>query len=119
MNKDREIVDNQNKVTMAEMLAAYTDNILRKGGTKIQEEQFDDYVNKIVSLFTHLIDKDLFIEVFKSYFAKRLLNDKSLSIDNEKTVISHIKMSCGPQFTKKFEGMLSDLGLANEETKKF
>ena len=35
MNKDREIPDNVNKITMAEMLAAYTDTILRKGGSKI------------------------------------------------------------------------------------
>lgn len=44
----------------------------------------------------HLVDKDLFIEVFKSYLAKRLLNEKSVSIDAEKSMISHIKMSCGP-----------------------
>lgn len=70
-------------------------------------------------LFTHLIDKDLFIEVYRSYLAKRLLNDKSASKDLEKTMISHIKMSCGPQFTKKLEGMLTDLSLAEEESKKF
>jgi cullin 1 len=81
---------------MAEMLAAYTDTILRKGGTKIPEDQFDEYIKSIVHLFTHLIDKDLFIEVYRSYLAKRLLNDKSLSEDNEKIMISHIKMSCGP-----------------------
>jgi len=34
-------------------------------------------------------------------------------------MISHIKMSCGPQFTKKLEGMLTDLNLANDESKKF
>ena len=72
-----------------------------------------------MQLFTHLIDKDLFVEVFRSYLAKRLLNDKSLNIDLEKNMISHVKMSCGPQFTKKLEGMLTDLSLANEESKKF
>lgn len=104
---------------MSEMLAAYSDNILRKGGVKLPEEQYEEYLSKIVQLFTHLIDKDLFIEVFRSYLAKRLLNEKSLSIDHEKTMISHLKMSCGPQFTKKLEGMLTDLSLANEESKKF
>lgn len=28
-------------------------------------------------------------------------------------------MACGPQFTKKLEGMLTDLSLAQEESKKF
>lgn len=33
---------------MAEMLAAYTDNILRKGGAKIREDQFDDKIKMVV-----------------------------------------------------------------------
>ena len=118
LNRDRGDVG---RISMAEMLAAFTDTILRKNsGVKIQDDNTqDEFIEKIVHLFTHLVDKDLFIEVFRSYLAKRLLNDKSNSQDNEKTMISHIKMSCGPQFTKKLEGMLTDLSLANEESKKF
>ena len=77
------------------MLAIYTDNILRRGGMKIEEAKHEEYLEKIVKLFTHLIDKDLFIEVYRSYLAKRLLNEKSQSIDLERTIISFIKMSCG------------------------
>ncbi len=117
LNRDR---GETGRITMAEMLATYTDTVLRKGGgLKIAEDKFDEFIEKIVLLFTHLIDKDLFVEVFRSFLAKRLLNEKSLSNDNERTMISHIKMSCGPQFTKKLEGMLTDLSLALEETKKF
>lgn len=72
-----------------------------------------------MQLFTHLVDKDLFIEVYRSYLAKRILNEKSQSMDLEKSMISFIKMSCGPQFTKKLEGMLNDLSLAHEEAKKY
>lgn len=104
---------------MSEMLAVYTDSILRKGGMKIAEGKQEEYLEKIVQLFIHLIDKDLFIEVFRSHLAKRLLNEKSQSIELERTIISYIKMSCGPQFTKKLEGMLTDLSLAQEEQKKF
>lgn len=73
MNKDRET----RKVTMSECIAIYTDSILRRGGMKIEESKQEEYLEKIVKLFTHLIDKDLFIEVFRSYLAKRLLNEKS------------------------------------------
>ncbi len=76
-------------------------------------------MKNVVKLFTHLVDKDLFIEVYRNYLAKRLLNDKSESRDQEKLMISFIKMSCGPQFTKKLEGMLSDLNSATEESKQF
>jgi cullin 1 len=111
MNKNRDT----NRVNMSELLAVYTDIILRKGGIKIEESQHEQYLEKIVKLFTHLIDKDIFVEVFRSYLAKRLLIEKSQSIDLERSIISFIKLSCGPQFTKKLEGMLTDLSLAAEE----
>lgn len=85
---------------MSEILAAFTDSILRKGGSNkaanIDLNDKDQVLSKVVQIFMHLVDKDLFIEVFKSYLAKRLLNEKSVSIDAEKSMISHIKMSCGP-----------------------
>ena len=65
------------------------------------------------------MDKDLFVEVYRSYLGKRLLNEKSQSIDQERLMISLVKMSCGPAFTKKLEGMLNDLALAQEEAKNY
>jgi hypothetical protein len=102
---------------MSEALAIYTDNILRKGGLKgIQEsgQNEEEYLKQIVQLFTHLVDKDLFIEVYRSYLAKRLLNEKYQSIEQEKSMITFVKLQSGPQFTKKLEGMLNDLSMAQE-----
>lgn len=63
---------------MSEILAVYTDIILRKGGMKnVEEAKQEEYLEKIVKLFTHLIDKDIFVEVYRSYLAKRLLIEKS------------------------------------------
>lgn len=107
--------DSSKKLNMAEVLAVYTDIILRKGGLKIEEAKQEDYLEKIIKLFTHLTDKDVFIETYRSYLAKRLLLEKSESVELERSMISFIKMSCGPQFTKKLEGMLTDLMLAAEE----
>ena len=101
------------------MLAFYTDCILRKGGIKLPENEQEEHLRKIVHLFTHFTDKDFFIEVFRSYLGKRLLNDKSSGLDLEKMIISHIKMSIGHYHTKKLEGMLIDLNLAADENKKF
>ena len=104
------------KLQMSEALGIYTDIILRKGGMKTITEKVneEEYLKLIVQLVSHLEDKDLFIEVFRSYLAKRLLNDKSHSLDLERQMISYIKMQSGPQFTKKLEGMINDLGLAGE-----
>jgi len=73
----------------------------------------------VVQLFGHLVDKDLFIEIYRNYLAKRLLNEKSESLALEKGVITNIKLNCGPQFTKRMEGMINDLSMAQEEIKKF
>ena len=48
-----------------------------------------------------------------------MLNEKSHSIELEKTIITYIKLSIGPQHTKKLEGMLFDLTQAQEESKSF
>ena len=49
------------KYTLAEILATYTDNILRKNGFKEPQNIFEAHLEKIVKLFSHLTDKDIFI----------------------------------------------------------
>lgn len=58
-------------------------------------------------------DKDLFIDVYRHGLAKRLLNDK-VAIEFEKSFIGKIKMSCGPQYTSKLEGMITDMNRSQE-----
>jgi cullin 1 len=52
------------KITMAELLSTFTDKILSKG-QKLSEKEVEEYLDKIIILFTHLVDKDLFIEIFR------------------------------------------------------
>jgi len=122
LNKDRDEALKNQKASMSEVLAIYTDSVLRKGGLKLAIEagaNEEEYLRQLVQLFTHLVDKDLFIEVYRSYLAKRLLNEKSQSVEQERQMISYIKMQSGPQFTKKLEGMLNDLAIATEQTKQY
>merc|ERR1712062_31126 len=51
--------------------------------------------------------------------SKRLLSKTSVSDHAEKTFVSRLKYLCGAQFTSKLEGMLNDIGLANDESRKF
>lgn len=52
--------------------------------------------------------KDVFEAFYKKDFAKRLLMDKSSSIDMEKSMIAKLKAECGAQYTSKLEGMFKD-----------
>ena len=50
----------------------------------------------------------MFEAFYKKDFAKRLLMDKSSSIDVEKSMIAKLKAECGAQYTSKLEGMFKD-----------
>lgn len=91
---------------MAEVLSSYVDKLLRKGSTA---ENIDELIDNIVTIFTHLIDKDLFLEVYRNQLARRLLSEKSEDMENEKRLITNLKITCGLQQLNKIQGMINDL----------
>lgn len=109
------------KQTNAELMASYADSILKTGGgdDKLDESQIEDMLEKIVSLFSFLSDKDVFVEVYRGLLAKRLLNQRSASPFAEKSMIQKLKLKCGHHFTSKLEGMLTDLNLGLDIQAKF
>ena len=73
----------------------------------------------IVKLFSHLVDKDIFIQSFKTYLARRLLSEKSESSDYEKSIVAKLKINVGRQVTDSIEGMMNDLDLAKDMAAKY
>ena len=72
-----------------------------------------------MSLFTFIIDKDLYIEVYRNHLARRLLQDKSEDLEAEKVMITNLKINCGLAQIKQLEGMIGDLQSAKNEIKAF
>jgi len=110
---------NVGKFTNAEMMSTFCDRILKTGGEKLSEKQVEEYLTKIVQLFSFLTDKDLFAEIYRNQLAKRLLNQRSASDDSERLMIGKLKMCCGAQFTSKMEGMLNDLTVGEDHQRAF
>lgn len=54
------------KYSMSELLANYADKILKKGGLKAEREGYEDHIGHVVTLFTFLVDKDLFLMVYRN-----------------------------------------------------
>lgn len=99
----------------AELLAAFCDNILKKGGSeKLSDEAIEETLEKVVKLLAYISDKDLFAEFYRKKLARRLLFDKSANDDHERSILTKLKQQCGGQFTSKMEGMVTDLTLARE-----
>ena len=68
------------KFSMAELLANYSDKVLRKGGIKVDRATLDEHLDNLIWLFTFLVDKDLYLLVFKNQLARRLLQEKCMLI---------------------------------------
>ncbi|GJS89416.1 cullin-1 isoform X1 [Tanacetum coccineum] len=104
----------------AELLATFSDNILKKGGSeKLSDEAIEDTLKKVVKLLAYISDKDLFVEFYRKKLARRQLFDKSANVEHERSILTKLKQQCGGQFTSKMEGMLTDLALAKENQSHF
>ncbi len=90
-------------------MSSYCNKVLRTGGAKLSEEEIDEQLEKVIQLFSHLIDKDLFAEFYRNQLAKRLLGQRSASNDAELSMIMKLKLKCGSQFTSKLQACVSSL----------
>jgi len=102
-----------------EYLSLYVDSKLKTGKTQILENEFDVLFDKVISLFRHMKDKDVFEKYYKTHLAKRLLGQRSQSDEAEKSFISKLKTEFGYQFTSKLEGMFTDMKVSKDSMDKF
>ncbi|KAJ4836645.1 hypothetical protein Tsubulata_036532 [Turnera subulata] len=99
----------------AELLATVCDNTLKKDDSKkLSDEAIEDKLEKMVILLSYMNDKDVFSEFYRQKLAHRLLFEKS-AIEHEKTMLTNLRMQCGPNFTSKMDAMIADI----ESTRKF
>ncbi|ESN98221.1 hypothetical protein HELRODRAFT_101759 [Helobdella robusta] len=102
-----------------EYLSLFIDDRLRKGVKGMSEQAVETVLDKSMVLFRFLQEKDVFERYYKQHLAKRLLLNKSVSDDSEKSMISKLKTECGWMFTSKLEGMFKDLTVSNTIMEEF
>jgi hypothetical protein len=83
-----------------------------RGRDRLSEAQVEQALERVVSLFAYLSDKDIFAEVYRNLLAKRMLTAASASKDMERKMLSLLKLNCGANFTAKMENMVNDLEAA-------
>jgi cullin-4 len=117
----------------AELLSRYMDSLLRAGGLKKLtippgiligsggdvSSSVEPMLKHLLMLFRYLSSKDLFEAFYKKDLARRLLLDKSASVDLEKNVLASMKVECGVGFVSKLEGMFKDLDLSRDVLRAF
>lgn len=119
-NACREFV-NRNKICKSgsnkspELLAKYTDTLLKKSSAKMTEEDnMEALLTQVMTVFKYIEDKDVFQKFYSRMLAKRLVQSTSASDDAETTMISKLKEACGFEYTNKLQRMFQDMQISKD-----
>ena len=97
-----------------ELLAKYTDLLLRKGGTAVEEAELENTLGQIMTVFKYIDDKDVFQKFYSRMLARRLVHSNSSSDDAETSMISKLKEACGFEYTNKLQRMFQDIQISKD-----
>ncbi|KAK4189254.1 Cullin-1 [Podospora australis] len=118
-NACREFV-NRNEVCKAgsnkspELLAKYTDILLRKSSTGAEDNTLEETLGQIMTVFKYIEDKDVFQKFYSRMLARRLVHSNSSSDDAETSMISKLKEACGFEYTTKLQRMFQDMQISKD-----
>jgi cullin 1 len=102
-----------------ELLARFCDQLLKKSAKNPEEDELEDVLNNVMTVFKYVEDKDVFQKFYSKMLAKRLVNGTSASDDAEGSMISKLKEACGFEYTSKLQRMLTDMSLSKELNDQF
>lgn len=97
-----------------ELLARYTDSLLKKGAKSPEESEFEELLTQIMTVFKYIEDKDVFQKFYSRMLAKRLVHVSSVSDDAETSMISKLKEACGFEYTNKLQRMFQDIQISKD-----
>ncbi|KAJ5744733.1 cullin-1 [Penicillium manginii] len=97
-----------------ELLAKYTDGLLKKGSKAAEESELEEMLTQIMTVFKYIEDKDVFQKFYSKMLAKRLVHVSSVSDDAETSMISKLKEACGFEYTNKLQRMFQDIQLSKD-----
>jgi cullin 3 len=83
------------------------------------DAEVETILDKTITVFRFLTDKDVFERYYKGHLAKRLLLGRSVSDDAERGMLAKFKVECGVAFTQKLEGMFHDMKISADTMRAF
>ncbi|KAL5612870.1 hypothetical protein BROUX41_004051 [Berkeleyomyces rouxiae] len=125
---------------VGEYVARYMDSLLRGGikavpsmllsnmvnndgddvmGAGDDDTQLEYQLEQALELFRLIEGKDAFEAFYKRDLARRLLMDRSLSYDAERTMLARLRSECGVNFTHNLESMFKDKEMNKGEMENF
>lgn len=116
---------NRNKVCATgssrspELLAKYTDTLLKRSGKSAEEADLEASLIQIMTVFKYIEDKDVFQKFYSRMLAKRLVHSSSASEDAETSMIGKLKEACGFEYTNKLQRMFQDIQISADLNSNF
>jgi len=95
-----------------ELVARYTDQLLRKTGEKLEEAMRESILDEIMIIFKYLEEKDAFMKFYSAHLSNRLINSNSFTDHLEDHMIQNLKSSCGLEHTASLKSMFNDMKLS-------
>ncbi|KAG6882566.1 hypothetical protein C0992_011329 [Termitomyces sp. T32_za158] len=86
---NRNIATGTSSTKSSELIAKHADMLLRKNNKMAEEEDLEGALNRIMILFKHLEDKDVFQTFYTTKLSKRLIHGVSASDESEASMISN------------------------------
>ncbi|KAI3604461.1 ubiquitin ligase scf complex subunit cullin [Moniliophthora roreri] len=103
----------------SEFISLFIDDHLKRGLKGKTDADVDIVLEKTITVFRYLTEKDVFERYYKSHLAKRLLLGRSVSDDAERGMLAKLKIECGYQFTQKLEGMFHDMKISADHMEEY
>ena len=100
---------------IVESLSIYLDKKFRS----IKNDDVNEICDDFMLVFKEIREKEFFKIVFHKHLCKRLIDPKNLQLENEKTIIEHLKAECGCNYTLKFDTLIKDSELNETRLKDF
>jgi cullin 3 len=102
-----------------EYISLFIDKLLREDIKGTGDDELETKLDAVMTLFRFLHEKDAFERYYKLHLSKRLLNNRTVSQDAERSFISKLKNECGYLFTSKMETMFTDMRTSAETSEAF
>ena len=102
-----------------ELLAKYSDSLLKKSAKNAEEADLENTLKQIMVIFRYVEDKDVFMKFYSKFLARRLVNGSSASDDSETSMIGKLKEASGFDYTNKLTRMFQDVQTSKDLNKNF
>ena len=109
---NRNKVCKTNSTRSPELLAKYTDNLLKKSAKSAEEADLEASLIQVMTIFKYIEDKDVFQKFYSKMLARRLVHSSSASEDAETSMIGKLKEACGFEYTNKLQRMFQDIQIS-------